>query len=201
MCAMNPKRVFNRAKNAYRPLLYHPVHSSHVRVGMQLTRRGCGAMLALLPWSRPPARAEPLPLACPGAWRPTDSGCVRTCVDSVDLAVLRPRRMHVHVPAVRAYQPAYRVPEALGSSLGAARTSRARVPGPGVPSAHHTPHRTAHGATTTAGEQPAVRCAQPERRAAAVRGRARARVRATPCVPARQAGTRTPPCNHAHPAL
>ena len=69
----------------YSPL-YHPLHSSarHVGdgVGMQLTRRGCGAMLALLPWSRPPARAEPLPLACPGAWRPTDSGCVRTRVDS-----------------------------------------------------------------------------------------------------------------------
>ena len=192
-----------------RPLLHHPLHSSRVpprRRGMQLTRRGCGAMLALLPWSRPPARAEPLPLACPGAWRPTDSGCVRTCVDSVDLAVLRPRRMHVHVPAVRAYQPAYRVPEALGSSLGAARTSRARrvclgLACPPHTSAHHTPHHTAHGATTTAGEQPTVGSAQPERRAAAVRGRARARVRAAPCVPARQAGTRTPPCNHAHPAL
>eukprot|EP00964_Phaeocystis_antarctica_P127210 scaffold90866_cov61-Phaeocystis_antarctica.AAC.6 len=56
--------------------------------------------------------------------------------------------------------------------------------------APHTAHRTAHGATATAGEQPAVRCAQPERRAAAVRGRARACVRAAPCVPARQAGTR-----------
>ena len=174
---------------------------------MQLTRRGCGAMLALLPWSRPPARAEPLPLACPGAWRPTDSGCVRTCVDSVDLAVLRPRRMHVHVPAVRAYQPAYRVPEALGSSLGAARTSRARrvCLGLGLACPPHTTRRTSRH---TAPRQPQVSSlpsGAPNQNVAPLqyageRERAYARLRA--CLLAKQARaphpvtTRTPPCNH-----
>ena len=136
-------------------------------------------MLALLPWTRPTARAEPLPLACPGAWRPIDSGCVRQPALTVSRGTVGPGLL---VPCV---------PLALGSSLRVPREVRARA-GSCVPSPTYALHalRSAHGAAPRqpTGEQLADGRAKPERRAAAVRGRARACVRAAPRLPARQAG-------------
>ena len=99
-----------------------------------------------------------------------------------------------------AYPPAYRVPEALGSSLGAARTSRARrvCLGLGLACPPHTTRRTSRH---TAPRQPQVSSlpsGAPNQNVAPLqyageRERAYARLRA--CLLAKQARAAHPACN------